>query len=84
MRCTQVGQAVKRLDARQRQKTFFPFPTRSQAQKKKRCFEVAELVFTCVSGRFQVLGEGLVTNGGIRKGTVTFRNVLISMVSLLF
>ena len=51
---------------------------------KKWCFEVAELVFACVSGRFQVLGEGLVGNGGIRKGTLMFRNVLITVVSVLF
>ena len=42
------------------------------------------MVFACVSGRFQVLGEGLVTNGGIRKGTPMFRNVLTTVVLVLF
>ena len=52
--------------------------------KKNWCCEVAELIFACVSGRFQVLGEGLVANRGNKKGTLMFRNVFISVVSVLF
>ena len=42
------------------------------------------MVFACVLGRFQVLGAGLVTNGGIRKRTLMFKNVPITVVSVLF
>ena len=42
------------------------------------------MVFTYVSGSFEVVGEGLVTTGGIRKASRVFRNVLISAVSVLF
>ena len=57
---------------------------RSQAHKKTWSFEVAELVFDWVSRRFHVLGEGLATSGRIRKATLMFRNVVITVVSVLF
>ena len=42
------------------------------------------MVFACVSGKFEVVGEGLVTNGGIRKASRMFRNVPMTVVSVLF
>ena len=56
---------------------------RGHKHVKTGCFEVVELLFACVSCRFQVVGEGLVTNERIRKGTLMFRNVLITVVSVL-
>ena len=44
---------------------------------------LAELVFACASRRLHVLCEGLVTNGVIMKGTLMFRNEVITVVSVL-